>query len=327
MFHFDARGVLLVDELFASNLRPTLQLLEMELFETQFVFAQNSNNSVVTEDDVLLYERVLQVVLLHLPLRERRQHVLRLLLRYLNVMLPHPSCACLCVPILTATSSVLSDELGERTRRNLRVVRLALSFLNASRRVFLQDESRQEDAERVQRTMVSLLAYWGTQLFDHDVSVSLTEEEEATAESSLANTAIFEHQYSDAQDALHRLDVSEAAVDTQAIFEALCVRFVEVLDKRTRKMDGMLRDYFLRIKSGRMERRNSFRSAGEKLQKQKITADADVPLTLQQNRERNSDILLQARNRLQEFAKSLRLRNEIDVDNGLCLCTCVCGIV
>jgi len=135
----------------------------------------------LTEVEVELLAGLLTSVVKQYPLPERRQDVLRVMFRYLLVVLPNPLCASLCPLICDSVLELFTDRIGEANDKNNRLIALSLHLLKVSMEAFMRREEN-VSVEQIKGVMSAIYSRYGPQVF-------MTPAEQAAAAAAKANAA------------------------------------------------------------------------------------------------------------------------------------------
>ena len=135
---------------------------------TAAAFARASLRSMeepLQENEVELLAGLLTGVVKNYPLPERRQDVLRVMFRYLLVVLPHPLCVSLCPLICESVLQLFTERMPELNDKNNRLIALSLHLLKQSMELFMRREEH-VCVEQTKLVMGTIFARCGPQVFE-----------------------------------------------------------------------------------------------------------------------------------------------------------------
>jgi len=118
------------------------------------------------QGEYLCLGRLLVCTLKFVPWSKSRQGVLRRLLRFMSIVLPHPGCRALFTEIIAAVREVFLTRMSTRSPKDLKTVRIGYTFLKSAYDHF---RSRGKGWERYsvecRRLLEELYKFWGLSLF------------------------------------------------------------------------------------------------------------------------------------------------------------------
>lgn len=259
------------------NLFSTVELVEWLLFEYEFSWldggggedgsTKNTNSGRdMSQSESELASRLLTAFTYSFPLPERRQDILRLLFRFLLVVLPKWGCRTLVMGICDATRLLLTDRMAEKSPKNFRIIELVLHLLKGAMNKYLAHDDLGR-AEYIKDLMQDLFDFWGPSVFKESkatayagsVDLDCVSPEEIEAD---RKARLFE-------ELLHHLHQAEFPTQTKSIFIQHQERFALLLNVRLNKMNTIIADYQTRRKDANAKQEQQFLQASENHQSQR----------------------------------------------------------
>jgi hypothetical protein len=198
------------------------------------------------------------------PLPDKRQDVLRLLDRFLSVVLPHPSCAALAPQICACVQHLLCKRLEERSTKNFRVVLLCLSLIKDAMSSFLRRNLLTE-ASMLKMLIHDVYAHWGREVFrnaqaheEHGLmSTPVSKVVKSLKKAGDENIDSVENEDEDArkdadsllyEECMYLLYQSDSQQQMKSVLAQHKERFELLLNVRLNKMNTIVNDYQMRRK-------------------------------------------------------------------------------
>ena len=126
--------------------------------------SQRGVDEPLTAEETEIFTLLLTGMVDQFPMPDKRQDVLRIIFRYLMVVLPHPLCAPLTPPICDSVQRLFLERVTERVEKNTRLVALTLSLLKSG----MDAAIRRQDlpsVERIKQCIGALYRAWGEVVF------------------------------------------------------------------------------------------------------------------------------------------------------------------
>jgi len=303
-----------------ANLKPTLQLIERILFEAgpSFLHDPDPGADTTSPEHLELLERLLITSLKFLPFPDRREHVVRLVLRYLQVVLARPTYVTLCPVILGAASQVFGLMLGDPTPGNLRVVQIAIAFLKSAAAALYDTEF--DSALDIERVVQSLVHVWGTVVFtDLAQHTNPPKNEDSDRASLLVEDDVAEYVAGD-ETLPAVLGDEQLHERSEEAFGRLRMKFLRVLEVRGEKLTRMLSEYSAKVAETLAAKQMSDVKAQNEFSRRladiTLPTDGTIPATVQAVGQRNAYLMARAVHALKRFRDAFEYgarRNDADL--------------